>query len=109
VVAALEGRRILDTNFVQHDLRAMNRSIRRNITITLDEGTARWVRVEAAKKDISVSRYLAEVLAESRKRAEGYEAARERFIARPPRPLRAPGDPLPTRAELYDRGRGAQS
>jgi hypothetical protein len=82
--------------------------MKRNITITLDEGTARWVRIEAARQDVSVSRYLADLLAESRRRAEGYEAARERFMARPPRPLRAPGDPLPTRGELYDRGRGAR-
>jgi hypothetical protein len=102
------GRPVLDTKFVQHELRVMKRNIRRNITITLDEGTARWVRVEAAKKDISVSRYLADVLAESRRRAEGYEAARERFMARAPRPLRAPGDALPARAELYDRGRGSR-
>lgn len=34
----------------------------RNVTITLEEEVARWARVEAARKDTSVSRYLANVL-----------------------------------------------
>lgn len=35
--------------------------MKRNITISLEEGTACWVRIEAAKQDVSVSRYLADV------------------------------------------------
>ena len=36
----------------------------RNVTITLEETVARWARVEAARKDISVSRLLAGILKE---------------------------------------------
>ena len=36
----------------------------RNITITLDENLARWARVEAARRDTSVSRFLAGILRE---------------------------------------------
>lgn len=77
--------------------------MRRNVTVTLDEETARWVRVEAARADMSVSQFLGEVLAERRRRAEGYEAARDLFLSREPRPLRAPGDRLPTRDEIHER------
>lgn len=80
--------------------------MKRNVTVTLDEGTARWVRVEAARSDMSVSQYLSELLAERRRRAEGYEAARVRFMARPARPLRAPGSPLPARDQLHRRSPG---
>jgi hypothetical protein len=77
--------------------------MRRNVTVTLDEETARWVRVEAARRDMSVSRFLGDVLEERRRRAEGYEAAREVFFAREPRPLRNSGDDLPTRDEVHER------
>jgi hypothetical protein len=93
---------VLDTNVVGHELRAM----KRNVTVSMDEDTARWVRVEAAKRDISVSQFLGEVLAERRQRAEGYETARSRFMAREPRPIRRAGDALPVRADLHERGSG---
>jgi negative regulator of replication initiation len=81
-----------------------------NITITMDEETARWVRVEAAKAGKSVSRWLGELLAERRKTqaAAAWEAGREarmaagaRFLASPLRPISDNGK-LPTREELYD-------
>src|SRR6266498_1883784 len=34
----------------------------KNITITLDEETARWARIEAAHRDMSVSRLIGELL-----------------------------------------------
>ena len=34
----------------------------RNITITLDENVARWAKIEAARRDTSVSRLLASIL-----------------------------------------------
>lgn len=78
--------------------------MKKNVTISLDEDTARWVRVEAARRDLSVSRYLAGLLAERRRRAEGYASARAAFMVREPRPLREPGDALPTRESLHERG-----
>lgn len=77
--------------------------MKRNITVSLEEGTARWVRVEAAKQDVSVSRFLADLLEERRRRAEGYETARAAFLVREPRPLRRPGDVLPGRDEVHQR------
>lgn len=80
--------------------------MKRNVTVSMDEDTARWVRVEAAKRDISVSQFLGEVLEERRRRAEGYEAARTRFMAREARPIRRAGDALPSRSDLHERGSG---
>jgi hypothetical protein len=36
----------------------------RNVTVTLEEDVARWARIEAARRDISVSRLLGELLKE---------------------------------------------
>jgi len=47
----------------------------RNLTITLDEETARLARVRAAERDMSVSRYIGEVLRKELRHASDYEAA----------------------------------
>lgn len=77
--------------------------MRRNLTIVLDEESARWVRVEAARRDTSVSQYVAELVERERQRAESYQAPLERFLARRPRALGPPGQRLPTRDELHER------
>lgn len=38
--------------------------MKRNITDALDEETARWAGIEAARRDASVSAFLAEILEE---------------------------------------------
>ena len=82
--------------------------MRKNVTITLDEETARWVRVEAAKRDTSVSRFLGSVLAEYRERIEGYESARAAFLAREPRRLRDAATALPSREVVHERPGGGK-
>ena len=81
--------------------------MKRNVTIVLDEGTARWVRIEAAKHDTSVSQYLAQILVEHRRRVEGYDAAMARYFDRPAQPLKAPKTRYPKREELHDRKTGS--
>lgn len=76
----------------------------KNITITLDEGTARWARIEAARRDMSLSRFVGEILRERMRREERYEAAMRDFLSRPRKPLTRPGETYPRREELYDRG-----
>jgi hypothetical protein len=56
----------------------------RNITITLEEDIARWARIEAARSDTSVSRFLAEILKERMMQRAEYEAAKRRALARKP-------------------------
>jgi len=75
----------------------------KNVTITLDEETARWARIEAAKQGTSVSRLLGEILAERRRQEAEYAAAMARFLARGPVPLKLPGQSYPRRDDLYDR------
>ncbi|MGE0583453.1 MAG: hypothetical protein AB7P31_15125 [Steroidobacteraceae bacterium] len=75
----------------------------RNITISLDDETAAWARRLAAERDTSVSRLVADLLAEKRRSGEAYQAAKRQFFARKPLPLAGAPSPYPTREELYDR------
>jgi hypothetical protein len=77
--------------------------MKRNVTVVLDEETARWVRVEAARNEMSVSRWLGDLLSRQREKEEGYAQARASFMGRPPRPLGPEGAPLPRREDLYTR------
>ncbi|MDH3320920.1 MAG: hypothetical protein OEO84_14695 [Betaproteobacteria bacterium] len=75
----------------------------KNLTITLDEETARLARVRAAKRDMSVSRYIGELLRRELRHDEEYEAAYRAWRAEKPFPLKGPPQPYPKREELYDR------
>lgn len=77
-----------------------------NLTITTDEETLRWARIEAAKQNTSVSRLVGELLAKLRRQDDDYERAMQDFFARKPYldpPAREDGRRWPTREELYDR------
>jgi hypothetical protein len=74
----------------------------KNVTITLDEETARWARVEAAHRDMSVSRLIGELLHEHMRAQATYEDAMGRYLARAPSVLKETGG-YPSREELYDR------
>jgi hypothetical protein len=78
---------------------------KRNVTVSLDEETARWARVEAARRDMSVSSLLAQVLREKMRADEGYDAAMDAFLGRPAVTLRKRRVRYPTRDEVHDRGR----
>ncbi|MFZ0866698.1 MAG: hypothetical protein WAU76_04170 [Candidatus Sulfotelmatobacter sp.] len=43
----------------------------RNVTVTLEEDVAQWARIEAARRDTSVSRLLGELLKERMGRPSG--------------------------------------
>jgi len=75
----------------------------RNITITLEEDLARWARIEAARCDTSVSRFLAEILKERMIQKDNYEAAKRRALARKPF-LKTDGQYL-SREQAHDRQR----
>lgn len=77
----------------------------KNVTITLDEKVARWARIEAAKRQTSVSRMVGEMLAEKMQAEAGYDAARELFFAVDPVILSDPDTRYPRRHELHDRAR----
>ena len=73
------------------------------MTVSLDEETARWARVEAARRDMSVSALLAEVLQNQMRADEGYEAAMTAYLSRPATTLRKRRVRYPTRDEVHDR------
>jgi hypothetical protein len=73
----------------------------RNITVTLEENVARWARLEAARKEMSVSRLLAGILKERMLEKDGYERAMRRALARKPF-LKTDGRYL-SREEVHDR------
>lgn len=75
----------------------------RNITITLEENLARWARIEAARSDTSVSRFLAEILKERMMQKDDYDAAKRRALARKPF-LNTDGRYL-SREQVHDRER----
>ncbi len=90
----------VDTNFVTHYIRVMKTKLK-NVTVTLEEQVARWARLEAARKDTSVSRLLGGILKERMLEKNGYEAAMRRSIARKPF-LKSDGH-YPSREEAHDR------
>jgi hypothetical protein len=75
----------------------------RNVTVTLEEDVARWARIEAARRDTSVSQLLGALLKERMSAQEGYDKAMRRALARKPF-LRSNGRYL-TREEAHDRAR----
>ena len=74
----------------------------RNVTVTLDEETARWARLEAARRETSVSRLMGEMLGQHKHEASAYDAAMDRFLSREPSVLRQPGERLPDRDAVHD-------
>lgn len=75
----------------------------KNVTITLDAKTIARARVEAAERNMSLSRYVGEVLREQLRRTDDYEHAMRRFFALKPFALKGPPQKYPSRDELYDR------
>lgn len=73
----------------------------RNVTVSLDEKTARWARIEAARRDMSVSRLIREMLSRQMRDQGDYAAARRRYLERPARPLKTKGA-YPSREEVHD-------
>jgi hypothetical protein len=49
----------------------------RNVTVTLEEDVAQWARIEAARRDTSVSRLLGELLKERMVRLAGESSVAE--------------------------------
>jgi hypothetical protein len=72
----------------------------KNVTVTLDAETARWARVEAAQREMSVSAFLRELLRERMTAQAAYSHAMDRYLAR--RGQRLGGSRTP-RQEIHDR------
>ncbi len=75
----------------------------KNVTVTLDEETFAKARVKAAERNMSLSRFISDVLGRDLRHEDDYEAAYRAWRQRKPFPLKGPPQPYPKREELYDR------
>jgi hypothetical protein len=75
----------------------------KNVTITLDEETARRARVRAAERNMSLSRYMGELVQKDIRHSREYEEAMQRYFSSTLVIRMQPGERLPTREELHDR------
>jgi len=75
----------------------------KNITVTLDERTAAWVRRYAAERGKSVSRLLGEMLQERMHEVREYNEAMQHYLSRKPFRFEWMGGRKPAREELHDR------
>ncbi len=72
----------------------------KNVTITVDDAALEWVRIEAAKRNTSVSRLVGEMLVEKMQREDAYARAMREWQADDVT-FTSNAQPLPRRAELY--------
>jgi hypothetical protein len=75
----------------------------KNITITIDEKTAAWARQHAARLEMSLSRYVGELLERTMLESREYERAMREYLAKRPTKLKKRGSRYPTRDELHER------
>ena len=74
----------------------------RNVTVTMEDQVAEWARMEAARRNTSVSRLIGELLAEKMRHDDAYERAKQDWLSRE-RTWVSNGRRI-AREELYDRG-----
>ena len=75
----------------------------KKLTVRLDEKTAAWARSRAAEHDMSLSRFIGELLEGTMRGSHEYRTAMHAFLSRPPTDLNKDGAPYPSRDELHDR------
>ena len=72
----------------------------KNMTITMDDPVANWARIEAAKRNTSVSRVVGEMLADKMRHDDAYERAMREWMADTSGFVSC-GQPYPDREEIY--------
>lgn len=77
----------------------------KNVTITLDESLAKWVKVIAARNNKSLSKFIAQLLENFRSSMGDEKEVVTEFRMFPSRPMSKPTDRAFKREEIYDRTR----
>lgn len=72
----------------------------KNVTITVEEPVLEWARIEAAKRNSSVSRMVGEMLADKMRHDDAYQRAMHEWLADTTR-IPTDGSPYPGRDEIY--------
>ena len=75
----------------------------RNLTLTLDEETFAKARVRAAERNLSLSRFIGELLKRELRHDDEYESAYRTWRAARPFTLKGGAERYPKREELHDR------
>ena len=75
----------------------------KNLTVTLDDGTFAKARLRAAERNMSLSRFMSELLARELRHDDAYESAYRTWRAARPFALKGAPQRYPKREELYDR------
>lgn len=70
----------------------------KNVTVTMEDHVAEWARLEAARRNTSVSRLVGEMLAEKMRRTDRYERAMREALKFRSIPFEGP---FLTREEIY--------
>jgi len=69
----------------EHEIRATRISCKlipmKNVTITVEDATLEWVRIEAAKRNTSVSRLVGEMLTDKMQHDDAYARAQREWVA----------------------------
>jgi hypothetical protein len=72
----------------------------KNVTVTMEDSVADWARMEAARRNTSVSRLVGELLAERMRHDDAYERAMREWLDRD-LSFSSDGAPYPKRDESY--------
>ena len=75
----------------------------KNVTITVEESALEWARIQAAKRNTSVSRLVGEMLADKMRHDDAYTRAYTQWRT-DTRTWCSDGSAYPTRDETYERG-----
>ena len=76
----------------------------KNVTITVEESALEWVRIEAAKRNSSVSRLVGEMLADKMRQEDAYAQAMRGWLGKE-RTWRSDGAVYPDREPNREAGR----
>lgn len=73
----------------------------KNVTVTMEDSVADWARMEAARRNTSVSRLVGELLAERMRHDDAYARAMREALEF--RSFGASSGPYLSRDQIYDR------
>ncbi len=75
----------------------------KNITISISEDTAKWLRVSAAEHELSVSKYVSRMIEEKWQNEAAYVQAKEHFLNKKPKDLKRSGVSYHSKDEIHER------
>jgi hypothetical protein len=93
---------VLHVNYVEL-LNKRRKMMKQNITLSLNKDLIKKAKVLAAKKDVSVTKLLAEQLSRIVSEDDQYESSKRRALARLRKGLHLGGHILAKREELHER------